>query len=540
MNLTISRQLTLMAVISIVALLVVGLIGNRVANSIGTAVEYSEKNTVPAVEAIALMRLTFLELRVAGLGHMTTWDDDEKKGHEKRIAEFKELFATTLAAYEKLAVNSDDADRKLLEADRQAYEAYLAFLEPVLEKSRNSQNTEAKELFVKGQTIIANLNQSLTAHTAYSKKLATGQREAANDAYSSGNILSLASIALGILVLGGSSFALTRSISAGLAGLEQTVSRVEAELDLTARVPTRRDDEIGKMGAALNRLLARLQANLQSVAQAAGQLSESAKSMTDASRQVATSSEAQSSAATDMAANMQELTVSINHVGDRATHTSERVAYAGNLATEGESVVVKTVGDIDAIALSLAASAELINRLEAQSQTISSVVNVIKEVSDQTNLLALNAAIEAARAGEQGRGFAVVADEVRKLAERTGRSTSEINATIGVMREGAQAASASMRSAVDQVSASVTRASGACDLIRKIGEGSREAVGMVSEITDAIHEQSSASTSVAQAVEKIAQMSEASTSVAHESAQTAQRLNELAQQMSMITDQYKL
>ena len=540
MNLTISRQLTLMTLITIVILFIVGIIGNRVAHSIGTAVDYSEKNTIPSVEAIALMRQTFLELRIAGLGHMSTWDDDEKKGLDKQIAEYKKVFSATLTDYEKLALNSDDTDRQLLAEDSKAYNDYIGALEPVLEQSRNSQNTDAKALFIKSKPMIAKLNDSLNAHTAYSKKLAAAQREASNNTFSKGNALSMISIVLGVLVLGSASFTLNRSISRGLSSMEQTVSDVETKLDLTVRVPVRRDDEIGKMGAALNRLLERLQRNLQSVAHAAGQVSLSAKTMSEASRQVATTSEAQSSAASSMAASMEELTVSINHVGDRATHTRERVAYAGTLATDGESVVVKTVGDIDAIALSVSASAELINRLESQSQQISSVVNVIKEVADQTNLLALNAAIEAARAGEQGRGFAVVADEVRKLAERTGKSTHEITATIGVMREGAEAASASMRSAVDQVTASVSRASGACDMIRQIGEGSREAVGMVSEITEAIHEQSSASTSVAQSVERIAQMAEESTAAANESAETAQRLNSLAQEMRFITDQYTL
>ena len=540
MKLTISRQLSLMALVTIAILLVVGIIGNRVASSINSAVENSEKIIVPTVESIGTMRLAFLDIQVAVPGHIAAYNEGEKKDLDARITASQQTFAATLDDYEKIAASSGQKNLDLLAADRKAYEDFVKFLTPVLEKSRNSEVGNAKELFNEGKPIITKLNESLVAHAAYSKELASEQSQSAAATFAGGNTLLLVSSVLGMLFLGGLSFVLNRSISRGLASMEQTVARVEAELDLTARVPVRRDDEIGKMGVALNRLLDRLQANLKTVAQMAGHLSQSADNLSEASRQVADSSEAQSSAASSMAAGVEELTVSINHVGDRATHTRERVAYAGKLATEGEGVVVKTVEDIDAIALSVSSSAELINRLETQSREIASVVNVIKEVAEQTNLLALNAAIEAARAGEQGRGFAVVADEVRKLAERTGNSTREITDTISVMRDGAQAASSAMMNAVEQVTASVSRASGACDMIRKIGEGSREAVGMVSEITDAIHEQSASSTSVAQSVERIAQMAEQSTAAAQGSADTAQQLNTLAQEMRLITDQYKL
>ena len=540
MKLTISRQLSLMALVTIAILLVVGIIGNRVASSINSAVENSEKIVVPTVESIGTMRLAFLDIQVAVPGHIAAYNEGEKKDLDARITASQQTFAATLDDYEKIAASSGQKNLDLLAADRKAYEDFVKFLTPVLEKSRNSEVGNAKELFNEGKPIITKLNESLVAHAAYSKELASEQSQSAAATFAGGNTLLMVSSVLGMLFLGGLSFVLNRSISRGLASMEQTVARVEAELDLTARVPVRRDDEIGKMGVALNRLLDRLQANLKTVAQMAGHLSQSADNLSEASRQVADSSEAQSSAASSMAAGVEELTVSINHVGDRATHTRERVAYAGKLATEGEGVVVKTVEDIDAIALSVSSSAELINRLETQSREIASVVNVIKEVAEQTNLLALNAAIEAARAGEQGRDFAVVADEVRKLAERTGNSTREITDTISVMRDGAQAASSAMMNAVEQVTASVSRASGACDMIRKIGEGSREAVGMVSEITDAIHEQSASSTSVAQSVERIAQMAEQSTAAAQGSADTAQQLNTLAQEMRMITDQYKL
>ncbi len=121
----------------------------------------------------------------------------------------------TLDAYEKLAANSDDTDRKMLEADRQAYTAYLASIEQVLQKSRDSQNTDAKELFVQGRPLVDALEKHLAEHTDYSKQLATVQREKANAALANGNWLSVVSIVLGALLLGGLSFALKRSISRG-------------------------------------------------------------------------------------------------------------------------------------------------------------------------------------------------------------------------------------------------------------------------------------------------------------------------------------
>jgi len=575
MKITISRQLTLMAVIAIMMLAIVGLIGKQIASSLlsaadktetfsaqlastlENAADYTEKVTLPSIEAIALMRLSFLEIREATQSHATSWIGDEKKAIDLRIEEIKSRFTTTAAKYENLAKN-DSEGLRLLEADRKAYGDYVALIDKVREISSGNRNEQALILFATSKPAFAALNDSLTLHTAYTKKLATEARSIANASVASNkaqaaeareeanksatrnNIFAAASILLGMFVVGGFSFGISRSINKGLSVMEKTVSHVETELDLTARVPAHRDDEIGKMGVVLNRLLDRLQGNLQSVAKAAGEVSLSSGVMAQASRQVAEASETQSSAASSMASCIEELTVSINHVGNRASETQRRAAHAGALATEGESVVANTVNDINMIAQSITASAELINQLEAESVRITLVVQVIKDVADQTNLLALNAAIEAARAGEQGRGFAVVADEVRKLAERTGKSTQEITDTVGVMRKGVKTASESMRSAVEQVNASVTRASAARTTISNIGAGSRAAESMVGEIADAIHEQSSASTSVAQSVEKIAQMAEQSATAANESADAALRLNALALEMSDITGQYKL
>ncbi|MBV5337239.1 MAG: hypothetical protein J0653_04540, partial [Deltaproteobacteria bacterium] len=185
-------------------------------------------------------------------------------------------------------------------------------------------------------------------------------------------------------------------------------------------------------------------------------------------------------------------------------------------------------GEINNIAESVNSSNEIIHALGEQSTQISGIVNVIKEIADQTNLLALNAAIEAARAGEQGRGFAVVADEVRKLAERTTLSTKEIASMITTVQQDTQSAVSSMGEGREQVESGVQMAAKTGESMSLVQDATHQVINIVEDISTALREQSTASLQIAQNVEKIAQMTEENSAATNEVSRSANQLEQLA------------
>jgi methyl-accepting chemotaxis protein len=241
-----------------------------------------------------------------------------------------------------------------------------------------------------------------------------------------------------------------------------------------------------------------------------------------------------------MAATVEEVTVSINHVAERTVEADALSRESGAQAEQGGAVIERTVAEIGDVCNDVRDSSVKIAALQKQTESIGMVVKTIKEIADQTNLLALNAAIEAARAGEQGRGFAVVADEVRKLAERTTNSTHEIETTILAVQAGADDAVSRMQATMARVEAGVAAAREAGGAIRSIRDGSAEVVSHVAEISHSIREQGVASHSMAQVVERVAQMSEQNSAAAGQTAQSSALLQQLAGEMETAIRRYRI
>jgi methyl-accepting chemotaxis protein len=309
------------------------------------------------------------------------------------------------------------------------------------------------------------------------------------------------------VLLGVTIWILQRRLCNQLLVAKTTVEAV-AGFDLTRPIAVNGRDEISDLLRSLAEMQEHLRKVVGQVRDGAHGLQLMSGELADASAQVAGASNKQAESASGMAASMEQLSVSIDQVHAHATTSHDLAERSGDASREGREVTLNAASEMAAIAEGARQSAGVVAELGGLTTEITSIVNVIKEIADQTNLLALNAAIEAARAGEQGRGFAVVADEVRKLAERTSSSTKQIGDMIQRIQVGTQRT-------IDAMQTDVARANQGEELARRAGESigqiehrTGEVVQSVNEIHLALREQSAAARDVAVRVEQIAQMTE--------------------------------
>jgi methyl-accepting chemotaxis protein len=237
---------------------------------------------------------------------------------------------------------------------------------------------------------------------------------------------------------------------------------------------------------------------------------------------------------------VEQVTVSIAHVSEGAREALSISRNSGELSAQGGEIIYRAAEEMKKIADTVRQTSVSIGNLGEQSTRISSIVNVIKEIAGQTNLLALNAAIEAARAGEQGRGFAVVADEVRKLAERTTQATLEVTQMIETIQQASDAAVKGMVDTVEQVDGGVALARQAGDAINQIKNGSEQVLRTVGDISTELAEQSRASADISNHIDKVARMTENNSAAAEQTAMAANQLAELADNMRTTVNRFKI
>ena len=308
--------------------------------------------------------------------------------------------------------------------------------------------------------------------------------------------------------------------------------------DLKKRLTLDRHDVIGNISRQVDDFSSSMQATIQGIADIAKQVDSATKDVYSGMQSSHASAQKQSDATSSAAAAIEQVTVSIGEVALHAKTTMETATHAGEVSRQSTLVTQNASRTIESLAGTVRQSAVQVESLGQRSEEIGRVTSVIKEIADQTNLLALNAAIEAARAGEQGRGFAVVADEVRKLAERTTKATQEIAEMTQSIQHETQTAVEGMRSGAQQVADGVNLVNATQESLRQIKLEMDKTTEMVGDISHASNEQQAAMIELAQNVERVANMTEQNVVVVHQTGETVDYLNTVVTRMRKAVTQF--
>ncbi len=363
--------------------------------------------------------------------------------------------------------------------------------------------------------------------------------KAASDKSMMSTALLMGGMVLTIVVV---TYLLLRSIVLKPLAHVATITRdiAQGEGDLTKRVPVNGNDEISQLGTYFNLFIEKLQKMIGKVAHVTDKVASASVELSATAEEISKGTDTLTSRASQTAAAVEEMNATVSQVAQNSGKAATLAQETVKTAKDGGTVVSDTINGMQHLSDAVSNSATIIAELGKSSDQIGEIVRVIEDIADQTNLLALNAAIEAARAGEQGRGFAVVADEVRKLAERTTKATKEIGDMIRQIQQ-------DTRGAVDSMQQGTQKVSGGVELVNKTGEALTRIVQMVSESADMIRqiavaseEQSVATQQIANDIENVAKVTKESASGANESAKASHDLSQLAVELQGIVGSFKV
>jgi len=461
---------------------------------------------------------------------------DEEAAIKKDLAEHAELLRSSLEKSKSTTAN--DEVKKSLDDARAVLEAYissatnitnLAFKDPAAGMQELAQFINA---FHKLEVVMADISGNIEKINSQSEE---GLQAILGEAL---NVIFILA-AIGIAVILAASIAIPRYINRALNQLGETIVSVSVEKDLRRRVTIENNDEIGQLGQHVNNMLSDFQASINKIAQLSGKLLSSTQVVARTTEKSSNDLKQQEAEIQQVATAMSEMSYAVQEVVNNANHAADATVQANQEAISGKQVVASSIDSMDALAQMVERAAKAMEQLKNDSENIGVILDVIGDIADQTNLLALNAAIEAARAGEQGRGFAVVADEVRTLAGRTQKSTTEIQRMIEQLQSGATDAVNIMDSGRKQAQSSVDQVRNAGVTLDAISQVMGKIADMNSQIAVSAKEQNSTAAEINRNISNISGITEETTKGAELTFETSASLHTLAEEMGELVKQFK-
>ncbi|MBT0664441.1 methyl-accepting chemotaxis protein [Geobacter pelophilus] len=514
---------------------VAGVYKIRQVRMIGT--EMYLKSTVP-MGTLVQLGMNSQKARVNMRGMMLDTDRDRMEANADGVKKRYEDVEKNVAEFEKSITG--EVGRKELDKVKALLAEYKPIWEEVLKLQLADKKDDALEIMrSKGLNIEKQIEEAIRVLIDIKVAEAKGRDDLNSKIAQAALFETVLFSLIGVLLAIGLGIIFARMITRPIkevVGLAETI----ADGDLTQHATNDSGDETGQLARAMNSMSEQLNNLLMTVSNNSSRVNEAAGKLTSTSREIASGADEASSQAGTIATAAEEMAATSMDIARNCAHVAEGARSTSCAAEDGASVVHETVAGMIRIAERVRESAATIEALGKRSDEIGAIIGTIEDIAEQTNLLALNAAIEAARAGEQGRGFAVVADEVRALAERTTKATKEIGAMIKAIQSDTRAAVASMESGVNEVESGLEGAERSGSALQGIIQQINELTGQVNQIATAAEEQTATTNDISNNIQQMTQVIHSTAEGAGMSSAAADELSSLADELHRLVGRFRL